>query len=136
MAELNTVFTDLRKAEEGIWVTYPGSDVECRIARLSNNPRFQQEAMKLRRDAKLRRILEGGFNTQDAKETIAPVVAEYVLLDWKNLTENGEAIPYTREKATELLCMPEMADFYDWVLIIANDVDLYRKDIQSADQGN
>lgn len=135
MAELKSIRTDMGKAAEGILAVYPGTDLKCRIAK-ANNPRVVIARQKLRRDLKLKRALEGDMSSPEAKAAMAPVVAEYILVGWENMTNDGVPVPYSKEKAIELLSDPALEDFYDWVLSIAGSADLFRADVDEEAKGN
>lgn len=120
--DLKGLRTDPEKERGGVWRTYPGTDVEVRIAR-TRTDEYQREA---RRVARQERARSGKFDEKSILDAMAPVVAKLVILDWKNITENGQTVPYTPEKATEILRDPQLADFRDWILGVASDADNYR----------
>lgn len=143
MAKLSTLKADPKKEADGIWETYPGSDVMCRIARIGN-PRFQAAARKMRRDAKMRAAAEGvasgalSGDSPAAKAAVAPAIAEYVLLEIKNLqADDDSTIDGTRlEERIKVLQDPQMHDFYDWVLGVASNANAYRVEAEEATAGN
>lgn len=137
MADLKSIKTDLNKASKGIWATYPGTDIRCLIARLKSTL-IHAEMLKLRRAAKAKAALEGGLTTPEARKYMVPIVANHVLLDWENITENGQPIEHSREKALELLGLEELEDFYEWILTIASEGDLYRVEelVEEEETGN
>ncbi|MBB76531.1 MAG: hypothetical protein CMJ75_18660 [Planctomycetaceae bacterium] len=125
MAKLGDFATDLNKERDGIWFRYHGSDFECRIARIGN-PNFEGAKRRALRDEKVRRAVEGGLTVKESKHALAPLVAEYILVDWRGLEDDdGNPLPYSIEKATEMLRDDRYRDVYDWVLNQANNGDFF-----------
>lgn len=126
MAQLNEIVADMELEEKGRWETYAGTDFQCRIAR-TGTPKFQTAVRKLRREAKMRAGVSTRLSAEEQKTAAIPAVAKLILLDWKGYQDKeGNEIPYTVARAEELLRMPAMHDWYDWVIIISGDADLFR----------
>jgi len=119
MAELDSIRIDLKKSEDGIWVDYEG-DIKLLIAR-KPNPRYEDALHTL--IEKLNRAI----TKEDDIDLTRQAVAQCVLLGWKNLCEGGKEIPYSTEKALELLRDPSLRDLYEFVLVSAHDREAYRK---------
>ena len=60
-----------------------------------------------------------------------------MLLGWTGLCDdNGKDIPYSREKAIELLRDPALNDLYDWILAMSANADAFRVDLEEEVVGN
>lgn len=131
MAKIGTMMSDSKKESDGVWLRYRDTDVKMRIARIGN-PRFEAEQRRLKREA--REQHDGGeLSERQARDIIAPAVAEFIVLDWENLeNEDGSKIPYSREKCVELLRNPELHDLYDWIVASASNRDNYAKSVARA----
>ena len=127
MANIKTIKSDTQKEHEGVWETYPGTDLQLLIARL-RTPAFERATRQLIKPT-ARRGTSATATERESMDKLAPAVAQYVLLGWKNLDdENGQPIAYSYEKALELLRTPELHDLYSFVLEIAGDAETYRQD--------
>ena len=74
---------------------------------------------------------------EDTERTTKEAIAHTIVLGWRNLEDdNGNSIPYSPEKALEFLKDPEMLDFYNWVLLTANNAELFRKQFDAESEGN
>jgi len=134
MAKLREFKADLTKEAEGIWNTYTGTDVECLIARVGN-PEFQRARRRALKDAKVKAAASGQLTEAQSKDAMAPTVARFILLGWKNIEDDdGNAIEYSVDAAVKLLRDPEFHDWYDWILTTANDGMLYRHDEVDEDE--
>lgn len=138
MASIRSIKTDSERESTGVVLTYPGTDVKCRIAR-SDNPEFVRARRRLRQEASDAFEDDGDLLEAKARDIIAPIVAEHVLLGWENLTDDqGNPIEYSVAKATELLRDRELRDWYGWILKSAANPAHFRKRDESAreEQGN
>ncbi len=147
--------TDKKKEIEGTWLEY-GEGVEFKLARLTN-PRLRAYIEKNSKGGggKIgkRAIQEGTLDTKLLKKA----VARFVILDWKNLTEpgckacgNGESgedkecekckgthetdLPYSEAKALEYITKYE--DFFEDILVMAQDISNFRLDQERESSGN
>lgn len=134
MAELNSLRIDQNKANDGVWEPYGGTDFECKIAR-TGNQRYQQEVTKLRQDRRVRRALSSN-DINERQQALAPLIAKYILVDWRGLTSKGKEVPYSEAKAAEMLASPDFQDLFLWVVTVSGDGELYRVDLEEDDQGN
>jgi len=124
MANLNSIKTDLEKMVKGVWTPFI-EDIELCIASV-NSPLYK-DARKRALQPYLRQIRLGTLDTDKVLDIIKPAVAEHLLLDWKNIEENGKKIPYSKAKAIEFLSDPSLAELYNFVLTTAGENDIYRQ---------
>ncbi len=110
MGFLNKYKTDKTAEVNGVWIEVDDG-VEWLIARLNN-----ERAREMRR--KLEKPYRSFSNIPDkvSEEILRKVIANTVLLDWKGMTdESGKVIPYSADKAEELL-----KEFPDLLTDVAN----------------
>jgi len=93
-----------RDAEtEGTWFVYD-EDVQFLVAR-KNNPKYRSAISKGYRENE--RVISSNTNTDRAEKVseqlMLEALANYVLLDWKGMVENGKPIEYTPGRAMSVL---------------------------------
>ncbi len=136
MAKLTTLRLDSDKSLSGIWVDY-GLGIRFRIARWGS-PRVQSylgEMQSQRRadliDPKSARARKVG------EEMVRRTLAFRVLTGWENIEDDaGEPIPFSGEKAYEILSDPAYEEIADFVTRVAHDAEAFRVQIESEDLGN
>lgn len=126
MAKIGSIKTDGGAERDGVWATYPGTDIKVKVARFGN-PTFEADSREFRRLAK--QAKDGVELTErESKDAVAPAVARHLIKDWQNIEDDdGAQIPFSIAKAEELLKTPELHDFYDWVVRTSRDADRFRK---------
>lgn len=134
MAKLRSLRRDPKKVEDGVWAAFEAG-IEFRVARWGN-PRFvavYAEKMRPHQAA-----AQAGVLSEDVEgRIVAETVAETVLRDWKNVTDDaGAEIPYSVERGVETLLDPDYADVYDFVLRTAKNASLFRASELGRAAGN
>lgn len=136
--KLNQLKSDLTKEQDGVWVEY-GGGLSFLIARIRNPKmkdamqRYQAKAARTRRGA----IKDTEIDTDKLLQELAPYMAKYVLLDWKNLDDDiGKPIPYSSDKALEIFKDPAFEDILIFVLDASQDAALYRQQQLEAEAKN
>ena len=125
MGDLKKIRVDIEKSNEGVWFSEPAlfDDIEFLIGRQSS-PRFnefiQAEAQKPGGDKER--------NKKEDRDHTDLVYANTILLGWKNMQIDGEEIPYSVEKAYELLQNDELVDLRVFVLTKAQSSANFRKE--------
>lgn len=123
MPSINSIKRDTDKSENGVWVEY-AKDVEVCIRPMPNKEfnEFLQRSARGRGRAR-RRMQEN-----DDIDVQRRAVAHHVLIDWKNVEdEDGNPLPYTPEAVGEFVS-GEFEDLYLFVVGVASDETLYRKE--------
>ena len=134
MAKLTQFQGDVAREEQGVWVEY-AAGVEFRIARL-NNPAYQKCLRKLLK-ADGRRFRRRRPTDENAEKLTNRALAQHVLVDWRNLEdEDGSPIPYSVEKALEILSDPQYHDIRDFVVEVATDSDVFAAEEREDAEGN
>ena len=128
-------FGSIREADsaiaEGEWVeNLPGLGDGALLVRSPSSSIVKREsghAMRMAAEA-------DGRVSNEARDRIdLDVTARFVLLGWRNLTENGESVPFSVETARQWL---EVGVFYDAVQIAAMRVGARARARVKALQGN
>jgi hypothetical protein len=124
--------TDRRAEEDGVWVD-AGEGLQLRIAR-AGNPRFL-EALRRLGAPLLPQVRTGTISEEASEDVLCRAMAEAILLNWGNLQDDdGKDIPYSREKAYQLLL--EVRDFRLLVTELSQNVNLYRGEQTQRIVGN
>jgi hypothetical protein len=133
MGNINEFRVDLELEKEGAWVSFT-DEIELRIAR-HGNPKFQDA---IRKETERRKaVLNVKELSEDMKVDVQKVAAsEAILVDWRGLEDDGEAVPYTSEMALRYFRDPELRVFWQFVLMQSIEDSNYRKDRIKADAGN
>lgn len=104
---------DLKKREEGAWVTeIPGfGDLELKV-RGSGNKDWARLDNKLRQAIPRQRRLNGTLEPEDLLRIMSILIRDTSLLDWRNM-ENGDGTPelYSKEAANKYLTDPQYESF-------------------------
>lgn len=108
---------------EGQWVPI-GRNARLKIARM-NNERYRKY-IKTKTKPYQSAIRAGTVDDELMIEIVVQAMARTILLDWEGLTENKAPIPYTVEKAEELLRNKE--PFRELVASLANDQQLFQEE--------
>ena len=124
--KLSTIAVDTDKAENGIWKELVvGMGFECLIAR-HNNSRFRAEIE--RRVVDISRDKNREPTAAEYSEATLRSLCSKVLLNWRGLEDDDDQpIPYSPEKAYEILSDPEYADLRDAVEEISGSQKEYRR---------
>lgn len=123
--------TDTQLEQEGVWVDYsPG--VRFKIAR-TENPRYRRRLKQLSEPLR-HQLRVRTLSAEQAEDIVTRVVAETVLLDWEGIEheETGEPLPYTTDEGYKALT--NLRDLRAWVFETAENMALFRKDQQQADE--
>jgi hypothetical protein len=120
--DIGQVFRYGPRAVEGVWTSY--EDAELKIARW-NNEAHRNGIQKLYRKCGGKR---SGISEALSERIGIEAMADYILMDWKNVTENGAVLPATRENKIRLLT--DYPDFRDDVFQLSRDPDLFYEEEQ------
>jgi hypothetical protein len=115
MVELSKIRVDPAAESAGRWMPWRHG-IQLLIARM-DKPRVQERMRELAQP-NLEAIREG--DVEAIRAVNLAVISELVLLGWKGIEDNGEPLPYSTEKANDLLSDPGLADMYEFVLISSN----------------
>jgi len=114
---------------DGVWQRI--YDCEIKIARF-NNKEFAKEVEQKRK--KNRHRLKFMSKDEQAK-MMAPLVARYIIRDWKNVKDQDENdVEYSPETAEIML--NDLPDFAAEILQISMDMDNYRQEVIEESEKN
>lgn len=138
--KIGSVMMDPSLAKDGAWCTYMG-DMKFKIKR-ANGPgtiESMQKQMETHIAKGISSLEELPENEQTRIEN--QVIAEAILCDWENVedeNEDGElfAIPFTVEKAVEILNRPEAVALKEWIQFQSISFDTFRSKSMDTASGN
>ena len=134
MAKLSLVKTDPEREIDGVWVTYE-LDIELKIARIGNTA--FDDLVRTLSEPHLKGIRNKRLKPEQLEAITKKAAAETLLVDWKNIEgEDGKKIKYSSKKALEFFDDPTLSDMYKFVVITANEAELYRQEIDEDSVGN
>lgn len=127
--ELGEKKVDVRRASDGVWVSgIPGwGDLRLKVRGVTSSI-YKNGLAKALRDLPLsEREADRSLSQERAERLVGEVLADVALLDWKNVSLNGEDVPHSKEKARELLTDPAFYQFRETVEIQCNVVGVIRE---------
>jgi hypothetical protein len=120
--DIERVFRYGPYAVQGVWVPY--EDAELKIARW-NNEAHRSCIQRLYKKYGAKRT---GISEALSERVGVEAMADHILMDWKNITENGVILPATRENKIRLLT--DYPDFRDEIFHLSRDPDLFKEEEQ------
>lgn len=133
MAKLSSIEVDRALQSEGIVVDYHG--IKVRLAQ-QNNPRARELVRRKMGLIKVR-DQDGNIPKDDLRRIIREVWAEAVILGWSEMeAEDGTPIPYTPEKALEILSDEKFSDFSQFVDSVSSNAERYFRKASETDLKN
>lgn len=129
--KLSRFTTDSTLELNGVWVDI-GEGAKLLVARVGN-PRYRERLRALMKPYK-RQIRTDTLPEDLSEDMVLRAFSETILLGWEGLEDdNGAAVPYSREKAYELL--RDLRDFRAMVAEIAQEQEAYRA-VEAEAEGN
>lgn len=119
--KLEQMAVDPAAIEEGRWVgNLPElPDVQVRVRGFGNRDYRALQQKLMRSVSGAQRALGMGVDEQDRQQTT--LLVETILLDWKGIDiADGVPLPFSKEKALELLSDPRMVKFRGAVIFAAS----------------
>ncbi len=123
--EMNALERDYNEVESGSWVKdIPGAgDLELKVRGLSAEEVISYRASRERAVPRKDRNPDGSLKMNAGYQVLCDTLVEKVLLDWKNLTEDGKQVKYSKEVAKKLMANKRFRPFHDAVVYAASVVD-------------
>jgi hypothetical protein len=128
MGDINRFRADLDREKNGTWIVDRESGISLKIASIDHNPQFQ-EALRTAVDARKMLFETKELNEEQHLDAFREAVAKTILLDWKDMTENGESVPYSWEKVLAWFRDPEMWRLPEFVVQEARRESNFRKEL-------
>jgi hypothetical protein len=114
------------KEETGVWFNRNGASfLVCSLAKPAYKAAYAKKLAEHLRERRHSVVTE----EMDVKFT-SELFAEYILVDWKGLTEKGQPLAYSKAKALEFLSNPRMR-LLDWVKQWANEEAVFQNNLDS-----
>ena len=131
--DLREFKTDPTLEEEGKEIVVDETTT-IKIARY-NNPAMRK--MQERISEPYQKVVgRGKISDKTAGVILARCMAKHILKGWTGLFLDGEEIPYSEEKALELLTDPTLNDFKEQVLFESQKMENYREERLEEDLKN
>lgn len=123
--DVGSICKDVAAISAGDWVdNIPGmGDLRLKVRGMTAPSVRQLRGRLVRAVPKDQREDDGTLHDEAARQVLAQVLAEEVLLDWANVEANGEPVLYSPSLAAAWLRNPGMAIFADAVVWAAAQVD-------------
>lgn len=136
--DLSDIKRDVKSIEEGQWVEdlIGMGDIRLKVRGMTSNDVVMFRAAKERAIPRNMKDRQGNLLPKTAMNLLREVLIEKVLIDWENLTEGGTPVPYSKEKARQLLTDESMIVFADAVVQAAQIVDNGNASTQEEVSGN
>lgn len=123
--------TNKTKEVEGVWQPGPGGSSYL-IARAGNKA-FTKLMGELAKPH--RKLIEMGKADDDLLTDItAEAVSRTILLDWRGVTDDGKAVPYSQAECKRRLV--EFPDFADMIAGLSKNMAAYQDEEKAAASGN
>ncbi len=131
--DLKTQFETNEQLEiDGVWEDLDDEGAGLLIARVGNKA-YLKAYQKV--PIGVRRQLDSGSLPEGMGENIVcKLLARTILLDWRNLANDGEEIPYNYENALKMLT--SYKDFRDLVWTISTDQSRFREEALEEEAKN
>lgn len=81
-----------------------------------------------------KRMRHAGINMGEVDKLATKAMARHILVGWRGLVIDDKPVPYSVEKAEELLST--VPDFRRLVEDVANDINLFRQTTMAEQEGN
>lgn len=119
--DMNIFKTNANVEVTGVW--HDLGDGKIKIARY-NNPVYQKAIRRL--TTPFANLINAGTDesADKASEITIEAMAEAIVVDWKDVTDEGTPLEYSKENAVILLT--KYPDFREWVSLKATSARFYR----------
>ena len=117
---------DVALAHGGVWIDMEDDDGTRLLIARANNPKAVKLSERLEKPFK--RLIDRNKLPKGKREAInAEVFSKTILLGWENfIGADKEAIPYSQEKAFEILMEDKYSDFYELVASLALEQETFK----------
>jgi len=123
--DITSIQRDSESIDSGVWVdNIPGmGDLRLKVRGYNSLEAISLRSQKMRSIPMDDRLDGGTLKTEDGLRINGEVHAEAILLDWENLKQGAEEVPFSVEVATELCTNRDFLLFNDAVAFAAVSVD-------------
>ena len=114
---------DVDKREQGDWVENIPEWGDLRLkVRGINNADYRKLQAKLLETVPRQKRLRGTIEPEEQDRILNTCLLNTCLLDWENLSDGGQPVPFSKETARSFLFDPEMEPFREAVAFAARVV--------------
>lgn len=120
--DISKIKTNPEAESKGAWVPFGGGTM-FRIARIDNSEyvKMVSKALKTQKRAAKTGSLDDGF----VLDVMNKAIAEHILLDWKNLTDDEKPLAYSKKECLRLMTDPFYKNLRDLVFETAQDESVF-----------
>lgn len=123
--KLSTIKKDVNAAEQGVWVNGVLGDLDVKVASAGNRKYIESLRNALKPYQRNLKNIDDEVFTEIQNKAIA----KHILVDWRNLQDDeGNEIPYSEQKAYELLQDPENEEFRKLIVSLSEESEVFRKE--------
>ena len=135
--DIGSIKINASKIEDGVWVdTIPEFGDLRLLVRGTSSFAYRDAIGRLSRNLpKNKRNDDGSVPAKELDRLTAQALAEGALLGWENVEIGGVAVPFSKERAVDLLTDPDYSKFADAVMFAAQKVNASAPD-ETALVGN
>lgn len=123
--KLSKIKKDTVAAESGVWINKVLDDLDVKICSAGNS-----KYLNILRQ--LMKPYQRSYKSMDDSvflEIQNKAIAKHILVDWRNLQDDeGNEIPYSEQKAYELLQDPENEEFRKLIVSLSEESEVFRKE--------
>ena len=123
---------DLDSEVNGVWTPADSDGTQFLVARWQNPNHSKLNTERMLKENVLGRAND--IRSDEIRQISAEVLAETILLGWKNFKDKGIEIPYSKGKAIELLADPALDNFKEMIIRFSQNQAAYRADRVRADE--
>lgn len=124
--KLSKIKKDVAASEAGVWVNKVLDDLDVKICSAGN--RKYLDCLR-----QLMKPYQRSYKSMDDSvflEIQNKAISKFILVDWRNLQdEEGNEIPYSSDKAYEILQDPENEEFRKIVVSLSEESEVFRKEV-------
>jgi len=121
--DLSKYRTSKELTEEGVTIDL-GDGLKVRLARIGNKK--YNEALRRLTKPYQNAIRNKTISDEVMERIVLEAFVGNVLISWSGLTLDGADVPYSREKAIEILSNPEYVDFRNNLEALASEMESFR----------
>lgn len=138
MDVLKDLGIDAKKVQSGVWINLAtreeieesaiGETISAVLVARAGNRKFNQQYADKLMKSRGRRAVEDDRDLRMRAE----VIAETVILDWRNLKANGQPWPYSKANVIAVVVDETYAEFFELLMTLAQDVTYFRLEVNEA----
>lgn len=120
-----------KTVNEGVWFDVPGGNAKVKVARI-NHPDYKKKLAEIDTNKNITKMAKAvGTKDEDLPSVdevynaMRVAAAETLLLDWKGFTEGKKELPYSKEKALELMTDSQYDQFADMIINFAQQTEMF-----------